>query len=746
MRSFGSLSVAASWLLLFSCAAEAEFVRPASATASSRWSANTGESHLIQLRGTAGDKTLSAESPTATHPEDGGGPEFGQWHTADGDMTNGAWVVFDFGFPRILTHIYIWQANQTGLFDRGVDGFSVDVSTNQTAWHEALAPTNLAISSGGDIAAESFGLSNADRIRYARINITSTHGSTYAGLSEVRFEAVANEFLGGDFNADTNWVVDCPSNGVSGYVGTDGTMSWQEHNNWAAVTITNGTISRTGHFRSQHTTWNILGGTLDISGYLHWRAGVALTVDGGTVNVGLDTQLESSPSFLSGTITSGDYLYFRRALSINIRDAVLELDDLRFWNNPANHPEANGAAVNFYSGGDGSLTLPGDRVSFLTSLVEGSHDPSDPRRAPDRYGGQGGVALDFDGGPYPVNIKLDGDAVSIDAFSISYDSASNKTTICVAPPDLVGHWGFDSDGEDTSGYGNDAVIKGTAAVTHTGGEHVIGGGALSVPGSKANYAFVSDDGLYDGNLPAVLRLPNRFTVAAWAWRDSADDNQSWILSNRYWQDGYALGRTASTPSGTNAYVLGRYQSIGQPGLQLADPQPVDENWFFIAGTFSRSTPGDNQALYINGELRNASRRTSAYGINNGIPLGIGIEHVELTSGDGRNAWDGDIDDVSIWNGPLSAGEVRALYNLATDAVLNYDASRVHALFELYADGAGGGTVTFGNYRWRYADGLTATRDGQLNAPPAVSRYEVVLDASKGTGLVAAPRGTVLLVR
>ena len=690
--------------------------------------------------------TLSSESPSATHPENSGTSAFGQWHTADGDMTNGAWVVFDFGFPRVLTQIYIWQANQTDNFDRGVDGFSLEVSTNQVTWHEALAPTNLAVSVGGNISAQTFAMSGPDRVRYARINITSTHGGLYAGLSEVRFEAEANEFLGGDFNSDSNWFFDCPSNGVPGYVGVDGTMSWEEHNNWAAVTFTNGTVSRTGNFRSMGTTWNILGGTLDISGYLHWRGGAALTVDGGTINVGSDTQLETSPSFLSGTITSGDYLYFRRALSINIRDAVLDLNDIRFWRTPPNHPEANGAVINFYSGGSGKVVFPGDRVSFLTSLIEGTHDPADPRRAPDRYGGQGGAVLDFDGGPYPVNVKLDGDAVSIDAFSIDYDSASNKTTLCVATPDLVGHWSFDSGGEDTSGYGNDAVIKGTAAVTHTGGEHVLGGGALSVPGSDGDYAFVSDDGLYDGNLPTELQLPDRFTIAAWAWRDSGDNDQSWILSNRYWQDGYALGRTVSTPSAAEAYVLGRYQAVGQPGLQLADPQPTNENWFFIVGTFSLDTPGDNQALYINGELRNTSRRVSAYGVNNGVPLGIGIEHVELTSGAGRNAWDGYIDDVSIWSGPLSAGDVRALYNLATDGVLNYDASQAHALFDLYADGAGGGTITFGNQCWSYADGLTAALDGQLNAPPSFARYELVLDAGSGTGLVSASLGSVIVVR
>jgi hypothetical protein len=182
------------WLMgvfaLFSliCSAEGAFLRPTSATASSILGSSTTESRLIDEAGSTLDYlTLSAENSAATHPSSSGGLTFGQWLSANNDVSDGAWVALDLGAAYNLTHIYIWQGSQTGKFNKGVDAFSVDVSTNGAAWHQALASTNMPISTGGDIRASVFSLANASAVRYARINITSSHGNSQVGLSEVRF-------------------------------------------------------------------------------------------------------------------------------------------------------------------------------------------------------------------------------------------------------------------------------------------------------------------------------------------------------------------------------------------------------------------------------------------------------------------------------------------------------------------------------------------------------------------------------
>ncbi|MBN1512131.1 MAG: LamG domain-containing protein, partial [Phycisphaerae bacterium] len=87
---------------------------------------------------------------------------------------------------------------------------------------------------------------------------------------------------------------------------------------------------------------------------------------------------------------------------------------------------------------------------------------------------------------------------------------------------------------------------------------------------------------------------------------------------------------------------------------------------------------------------------------------------------------------AVWSDALAAGEVRALYGLADDPVLNYNASQAQALFEAYA---AQGSAVVGGIHWAYATGLTATDDGELVADG--DGYALVMDATAGDGVKAA---------
>ncbi|MBX2852377.1 MAG: PEP-CTERM sorting domain-containing protein [Phycisphaeraceae bacterium] len=183
--------------------AQADFIRPVSGFATSNFNDTTDIAHTIQEIGTniggpTVDVALSEESAAATHGQDNGGDDFGQWHSAVG-TTTGVSLIYDLGSEVDLETLHLWQANQTGgNFNRGINQFDVLISSTASAsdnpsdasFVEVITDANLAISAGGDISAQNFDLTGLTG-QFIQIRIDSNHGSTaVTGLSEVRVTGV----------------------------------------------------------------------------------------------------------------------------------------------------------------------------------------------------------------------------------------------------------------------------------------------------------------------------------------------------------------------------------------------------------------------------------------------------------------------------------------------------------------------------------------------------------------------------
>ena len=170
-----------------------------SATATTFFAAVQSPTNLVNNSGLS-----VANSITATHTETSNAAD--QWHSSGGVVDNES-ITISLGGSYDLENIYIWQANQTGLKNRGVNQFdlfySTDGGTNYTAWTQNL---NLAISpntAAADlISAQSFAF-GVSGVTNVRIEIDSAHSglaNDYVGLSEVKFTAVpepAAALLGG---------------------------------------------------------------------------------------------------------------------------------------------------------------------------------------------------------------------------------------------------------------------------------------------------------------------------------------------------------------------------------------------------------------------------------------------------------------------------------------------------------------------------------------------------------------------
>jgi hypothetical protein len=191
---------------------------------------------------------------------------------------------------------------------------------------------------------------------------------------------------------------------------------------------------------------------------------------------------------------------------------------------------------------------------------------------------------------------------------------------------LVAHWSLDSGFTSTTGTHHGTPLGG-AAITMLPGESVLGGGALSLDGVDDHVSF--------GDVP----LPGDLTVAAWVrplninigtaslavvLGDSADDDWIRLESN---------GVRLRWNSGTNVITT--------------QPDFVNGSWQHLAVV----RDGTSVVTYRNGVQCGADTETEPF-----TPEFIG--HKRPTP----NYYWGLLDDVALWDGPLSAAQIGQLYN------------------------------------------------------------------------------------
>jgi len=209
-----------------------------------------------------------------------------------------------------------------------------------------------------------------------------------------------------------------------------------------------------------------------------------------------------------------------------------------------------------------------------------------------------------------------------------------------ARADVVARWTFDeaaSLGKDSSGNGFDLTITGSVAATEgkKGGAIRLGpeAGRLSAP--------------YDARLN-----PPDFAVAAWVKTAAPTTDWQVIASGRDTGAGFIL---YATNDGCYGFFLG-FQTAERSRMSgpsskatTAERAIAPGEWVRLVGTF-QATATEPDALgnykgvasfYMNGKL--VERMTMDYKPNFSVPTTIGA------FANGRAAYQGEIDEVSIWN-------------------------------------------------------------------------------------------------
>ena len=179
--------------------------------------------------------------------------------------------------------------------------------------------------------------------------------------------------------------------------------------------------------------------------------------------------------------------------------------------------------------------------------------------------------------------------------------------------------------------------------------HMINGpaGGYNAPNSSYSTRSLLFDGIDDFvscGSGASLQFTNIFSVSCW------------VKTSTNALMGIIAQRQGNTPT-QEAFSL---TSLGQIRMHnivrlTANTSIIDGNWHHIAFTYNTSLASDNLKIYIDGSLDNSTNQTFTMANTGANSLYIG----EFRSG---FFFDGNIDEVAVWNTELSASDMTAIYN------------------------------------------------------------------------------------
>jgi hypothetical protein len=247
-----------------------------------------------------------------------------------------------------------------------------------------------------------------------------------------------------------------------------------------------------------------------------------------------------------------------------------------------------------------------------------------------------------------VGFGLFGDDAADDARgndAVSTDSSPDATSfdVLIGDSHLVGYWKLD-DGffVDSSAFANNS--SGCYASCPT-----LAAGVRGMAGD-----FHNSEGIEIGTVQPLASLANNLTLAAWVNLRSITDYGAVLsndrdCSNCQTLNGFSLWSSLYSLSPTFLLWNQSMTSFGPNGPSGNLPL---NTWVFLAATYD----GQVARLYIDGTLVNSANRAAAVGVPHSYPLRIGHQGFDFNGG-----VDGLIDEVMIFDRPLTAPEIQTIY-------------------------------------------------------------------------------------
>ncbi|MDQ3016323.1 MAG: hypothetical protein M3R25_06365, partial [Bacteroidota bacterium] len=255
------------------------------------------------------------------------------------------------------------------------------------------------------------------------------------------------------------------------------------------------------------------------------------------------------------------------------------------------------------------------------------------------------------------------------------DLYAEQSTAPIFISNVVADYPLDGNGEDVSAYNNDGKVSGATA----GKDRF----------NRANHAMVFD-GASDITADNSPQLNSALTtVAFWINVNNLPANgEAYLLSFGGWQERWKISLPAhGKPVWTTNHVG------GISDMDSGDANVLSEGtWTHLAFVHD----GVKDQIYFNGVL--AAEKNVPGALNStGHPFAMGYNVI-----DGGSYFDGSLDDVLVYNVPLSAAEILALYNEQAAPPIVVDTEAPCAPLDLV------GVVEFTNVTLTWLDAMDDT--------------------------------------
>ena len=338
-----------------------------------------------------------------------------------------------------------------------------------------------------------------------------------------------------------------------------------------------------------------------------------------------------------------ELLIYDRALSISERVAVQRYLVERYVL-PSIFTAVNANPTVAVTGPTGVLQAPG------TVMVTVEANDADGSVAMVRIFANGAILADDASPPYsaPLNLNYGGplvvSAVAMD--NLGARTMSGSVTLCVqgpgAPAGLVGYWPLDGQAGAIVGTNGVLINNPVPAADRNG----VPGGALFFDGSVSNRVEIPGGGGLSGSTQGTISMWVKWT----GLQDVGHDNSFGAVLGRQRDGTFSANIINLNNANPNSATVQWRHNAAAPATISGGSIVGNDAWRHIAVTFDATT----SQLFVDGFLEgtggSATLRADAM-----TPLAIGA-----WTGGGGSYCTASIDDVAIWNRPLSAEEIGML--------------------------------------------------------------------------------------
>ncbi|MDA2804926.1 LamG-like jellyroll fold domain-containing protein [Nocardiopsis suaedae] len=209
---------------------------------------------------------------------------------------------------------------------------------------------------------------------------------------------------------------------------------------------------------------------------------------------------------------------------------------------------------------------------------------------------------------------------------------------------LEGRWKLDetegTTAADSSDHGLDATLHGDPATVWPEG-----GDGATLNGQDER---LTTDG------PAI-RTDRSFSVAAWVRLDETGTNSTALSQDGQAHSGFYLGHQNTYDWDQWVLKMAPSDEIGASGWSraLSEEAPELGTWTHLAATYDHT--GGRMTLYLNGTEVGTDVQETPWHADGSLVIGAARFEEQLTG-----AWNGDIDDVHVYQGVLEEREVQAI--------------------------------------------------------------------------------------